>query len=250
MTDLRNKVALITGSARGIGKAIALRYAALGANIVVNYSGDPSNAAQTVAELEALGIQTIAVRADMAKVDEIERLYQTSLDRFGKIDIVVANAGLEIIQQSMLDATESDFDRLFAINTKGTFFTLQRAARYVADNGRIINIGSSTTNGALPGAGLYGSSKSAAKYLVGVLALELAHRGVTVNTILPTTVDGAGVFTDLAQDDPVREQIGALRMGLRMGRPEDVADAAEYLAGELAAFVNGQSLLLSGGPVF
>jgi 3-oxoacyl-[acyl-carrier protein] reductase len=250
MTDLTNKTAIITGSARGIGKAIALRYAALGANIVVNYSGDTANAAQTVNELRALGVETISVKADMSKVADIEHLFQTARQHFGAIDIVVANAGLEVIEQPLINTTEADFDRLFAINTKGTFFTLIAAAKHVSDNGRIIYIGSSTTNGALPGVGLYGSSKAAARYVVGTLALELAPRGIAVNTILPTTIDGAGVFTDLKNDDPIRQQLEALRMGIRMGRPDDVADAAEYFAGNLASFVSGQSLLVSGGPAF
>lgn len=250
MTDLTNKVAVVTGSARGIGRAIALRYAARGAHVVVNYSSDADNAARTVAEIRAFGVRAIAVKADMSRVDQIEQLFQVAAEQFGAIDIVVANAGLEIVQQPLLEATEAEFDRLFAINTKGTFFTLQKAAQHVADQGRIIYIGSSTTNGVFPGIGLYGSSKTSARYLVGILALELAHRGVTVNTILPTTIDGAGVFTDLAADDPVRQQLDLLRMGIRMGRPDDVADAAEYLAGPLASFVNGQSLLVSGGPTF
>ncbi|GAA3560901.1 SDR family oxidoreductase [Amycolatopsis ultiminotia] len=250
MTDLTGKVALITGSARGIGKAIAIRYAGCGASVVVNYPSDAAEAERTAAEIRELGGSVLTVRADVSKVPEIEELFRAALDRFGRIDIVVANAGLEVLSEPVSDATEEQFDRLFAVNTKGTFFTLQNAAKYVAEHGRIIYIGSSTTAGPLPGTGLYGASKIAARLLAGTLALELASRGIAVNTILPTTVEGAGVFTDLAADHPVREQLSALRRGVRMARPEDVADAAEYFAGELSSFVSGQSLLLTGGATF
>ena len=182
----------------------------------------------------------------MSEVAEIERLFAATLDRFGKIDIVVANAGMEIINQPIADFTEAEFDRLFAINTKGAFFTLQNAGKHVSDNGRIIYIGSSTTAYPLPGVGLYGGSKMAPRFLVEVLAKEIGHRGVTVNSIIPTAIDGAGVFTD-GMDDTTREMIQALRPMQRMGSVEDVANAAEYFASELSAFVSGQHLLLSGG---
>lgn len=247
MTDLSGKVALITGSARGVGKSVAIRYASLGANIVVNYSGDVHNAEQTVNELTKLGVEAIAVKADVSKVDDIERLFQTAIERFGKIDIAIANAGVEIIDTPMLETTEEQFDRLFGINTKGTFFTLLNAAKHVADNGRIIYVGSSTTCGPYPGVGLYGSSKMAGRYAVQVLALEVGSRGITVNTILPTVIEGAGVFADIADDDPFKMANQARPIGGRMGRPEDVADAAEYFASDLAAWVSGQHLLISGG---
>ena len=249
MTDLTGKTAVITGSARGIGKAIALRYARLGANIVVNYASSKAEADATVAEIEREGAQAIAVRANMSVLPDIERLFAEAAERFGQIDIVVANAGVELIGIGFLDITEEQFDRLFAINTKGTFFTLQAAARHIADSGRIVYIGSSTTAVPVPGEGLYGSSKTAPRYAVQVLAQELADRGVTVNTILPTAIDGAGVFTEPDPDHPVRQFVGAQpgRIGRRMGTVEDVANAAEYLASDLAAWVSGQSLLVSGG---
>lgn len=248
MTDLSNKVALITGSARGVGKAIALRYASLGANVVVNYSGDEANATRTVEEVRAHGVEAVAIRADMTKTEEIERLFTVSVERFGKLDIVVANAGVEIVGEPLLDVTEEQFDRLFALNSKGSFFTLQKAAKYVADNGRIIYISSSSTAQPYPGTGLYSSSKVAAMQMIKVLALEVGHRGVAVNTIVPTAIEGAGVFTNITKDDPFLQQNTAARpIGSRMGRAEDVADAAEYFASDLAAWVSGQSLLISGG---
>ncbi len=248
MTDLTNRVALVTGSSRGIGKAIALRYASLGAKVALNYWGDEANAALALAEVRAHGGDAVAIKADVSRVDDIEHMFTQTLDRFDALDIVVANAGVELIDQPVLEVTEEQFDRLFAVNTKGAFFTLQGAARHVADNGRIVYIGSSSTCLPAAGVGLYGSSKMAARYLVGVLALEVGHRGVTVNTILPTSIEGAGVYTDIAEDDPFRQLMTTFRpIGGRLGRASDVADAAEYFAGDLAGWVSGQALLVSGG---
>jgi 3-oxoacyl-[acyl-carrier protein] reductase len=246
VTNLKNKVALITGAGRGIGKAIAERYASLGARVVVNYATSERLANETVATIEGLGGTAIAVKADVSKVAEIDRLFAATLECFGHIDIVVANAGVELVGKPVVDVTEMDFDHLFNINTKGTFFTLQRAAKHVTDRGRIIYIGSSTTAFPMPGHGLYGSSKMAPRFLVEVLAKEAGIRGVTVNSILPTATDGAGVSTDGARPE-VRAFIQSLNPMRRMGSLEDVANAAEYLASDLSGFVSGQHLLLSGG---
>jgi 3-oxoacyl-[acyl-carrier protein] reductase len=232
MTDLSGKVALVTGSARGIGKAIAVRYAQLGADIAINYSGDEANASKTVAEIGEIGRDAIAVKADVTKPAEIERLFTETLGRFGKVDIVVANAGVELVDQPILETTEEQFDRLLAINTKVTFFTLQKAAKYVSDNGRIIYVGSSTTCNPVSGVGLYGASKMAGRYVVGVLAQEIGKRGVTVtvNTILPTVIADAGVFTGIDDDHPYHTLMENFRpIGGRMGRPGDVADGCGVL---------------------
>ncbi|RSM90469.1 KR domain-containing protein [Kibdelosporangium aridum] len=246
MTTLANKVALVTGSARGIGRAIADRYASLGAKVVINYSSNATRALEAVAAIEQTGAEAIAVQADVAKVSDLERLFATTLDRFGQLDVVVANAGVELVDQPVLDYTEADFDRLFAINAKGGLFTLQLAARHVADNGRIIYIGTSNTACALPGHALYGASKAAVQFAVEVLAKEIGHRGVTVNSILPTATEGAGVFTGTVREE-IAEYVRTLRPIQRMGTTEDVANAAEYLAGDLATFISGQHLLITGG---
>ena len=217
---------------------------------MVNYASSKKAADATVAEIERLGAQAIAVQADMSVLPDIERLFAEATRRFGQIEIPVANAGVELIGIDFLDITEEQFDRLFAINTKGTFFTLQTAARHVVDNGRIIYVGLSTTAAPVRGEGLYGSSKTAPRYAVQVLARELADRGVTVNTILPTAIDGAGVFTEPDPGHPVRQFVAQPgRIGRRMGSVDDVADAAEYLASDLAGWVSGQSLLVSGGTL-
>ncbi|NIK57120.1 SDR family NAD(P)-dependent oxidoreductase [Kribbella shirazensis] len=248
MTDLHGKTALVTGSAGGIGRAIALRYASLGARVIVNYAHGKEAALATVEDIRALGAEAIAVQADVSDLNALEDLFQQAVAAFGKLDIVVANAGVEIVDQLISEVTEEQFDRLFAVNAKGTFFTLQKAARYIADHGRIINIGSSTTAMVQPGVGLYGSSKMAARYAVEVLALEVGARGVTVNSIIPTAIEGAGVFTEVPEDHPLRALLKSGRpLEGRFGTVDDVADAAEYFAGPLARWISGQHLLVSGG---
>jgi 3-oxoacyl-[acyl-carrier protein] reductase len=246
MTSLKNKVALVTGSARGIGKAIAIRYGSLGASVVVNYSTDGKRAQETVEEIKRADTISIAVQADTLKVADIDRLFAAAFDKFGRLDIVVANAGVELVGQSVPVFTDVDFDRLFGINNKGAFFTLQKAAKHVADNGRIIYIGSSSTAFPLPGLALYGGSKLAPQFLVEVLAKEIGHRGVTVNSILPTATESAGVYGDGVSTD-FRNFIKSFRPMQRMGTSSDVANAAEYLAGDMAAFMSGQHLLVTGG---
>jgi 3-oxoacyl-[acyl-carrier protein] reductase len=246
MGNLSGKTALVTGASRGIGKAIAERFGRLGADVIVNYSASQQPALATVAAIEKNGVRAIAVQGDLGKVDDIHRLFARAKEHFGRLDVVVANAGIELVDQSIVDFTEDDFDRLFRVNTKGAFFTLQAAAKHVADNGRIIYVGSSTTKFPTPGHGLYGGSKVAPQFLVEVLAKEIGGRGVTVNSILPTATEGAGVSAKEVRPQ-VREYIKNNNPMQRMATLEDVANAAEYLAGELAAYVSGQHLLLSGG---
>lgn len=249
MNPLKNKAALVTGASRGIGKAIALRYAQLGADIVVNYASNSSAADTVVKEIESYQVKAISVKADVSKPTEIDRLFEVALQEFGKIDIVVVNAGLELVGVPVTSFSELQFDSLFDTNTKGAFFTMQAAARHVADNGRIIYIGSSTTGLPNPGYALHGGSKTAALYLVQVLARELGKKGITVNAILPTATEGAGIHTIVDADASIRAIVSTFYPMGRMGTPADVANVAEFFAGELSGFVSGQQLLVSGGAV-
>ncbi|OPB00938.1 short-chain dehydrogenase [Pseudomonas fluorescens] len=246
MTNLKGKVALITGSGRGLGRAIAERYAQLGADIVVNYAGSEKAALDTVKRIEEIGARALAIKADVSKQSEIDRLFDMALEHFGHLDIVVANAGLELVGRSAIAFDEDDFDRLFAVNTKGAILTMQRAARDIGDGGRIIYVGSSTTAFPMPGHALYGSSKMAPRFFVEVLAKEIGVRGVTVNSILPTATEGAGVSTNGAREE-VKNFISSSNPMGRMGNLDDTANAAEYLAGDLASYISGQHLLISGG---
>ena len=247
MNSSQNKTALITGYARGMGKAIAERYAALGANIVINYSKDKTSADEVVSNITAMGVKVIAVQADVSKVVDIERLFEEAKKAFGKIDIVVANAGIEMVETAVTQFTEEQFDRLFSINTKGAYFTMQQAAKNVEDNGRIIYIASSTTAFPVQGMAVYGGSKITPRYLVDVLSKEIGHRGVTVNSIIPFAVDHSGIFAEVDSYPELRKSLlDSCPMG-RLAEVEDVANAAEFFASDLSSFVNGQHLLVNGG---
>ncbi len=247
MNTLKGKTALITGSARGLGKAIAERYAALGANIVVNYSRDVASSEETVSNIKAMGAKVIAVQADVSKVADIERLFDEAKKTFGKIHIVVANAGIEMVETPVTEFTEEQFDRVFNINAKGAYFTMQEAAKTIEDNGRIIYIASSTTVFPVPGMAVYGGSKTTPRYMVDVLSKEIGHRGVTVNSIIPFAVDHSGIFAEEGSYPALRKSlIESCPMG-RLAEVEDVANIAEFFASDLSSFVNGQHLLVNGG---
>ncbi len=230
-----------------MGRAIAERYAALGASIVVNYTKGKAPADQVVGNITAMGAKAIAVQADVSKVADIERLFTEAKTAFGKIDIVVANAGIELVETPVVDYTEKQFDRLFSINAKGSYFTLQQAARHVEDKGRIIYIASSTTSFPVAGMAVYGGSKMAPRYLVDVLSKEVGHRGVTVNTIIPFAVDHAGIFEDPDSYPALRKQLLDSCPMHRLAEVEDVANVAEFFASDLSSFVSGQHLLVNGG---
>lgn len=247
MNSLKNKVALITGSVRGLGKAIAERYAALGADIVINYSRDKASADEVLSNIQAMGARVIAVQADVSKVKDLERLFAEAKKVFGKIDIVVANAGIELVETPVTAFTEEQFDRVFSINTKGTYFTLQQAALNIEDKGRIIYIASSTTSFPVPGMAVYGGSKMTPRYLVDILSKEIGHRGVTVNSIIPFAVDHSGIFVEPGSYPALRKQLlDSCPMG-RLAEVEDVANVAEFFASDLSSFINGQHLLVNGG---
>ncbi|TPN87205.1 SDR family oxidoreductase [Aquimarina algicola] len=247
MNTLQNKTALITGSARGLGKAIAERYAALGANIVINYSKDKISAEETLSSIEAMGCKAVAIQADVSKPLDINRLFDEAKKVFGKIDIVVANAGIEMVETPVIEFTEEQFDTLFSINTKGAYFTMQQAAKNIENNGRIIYIASSTTAFPVPGMAIYGGSKTTPRYMVDVLAKEIGYRGITVNSIIPFAVDHAGIFADPEAYSELRKSLIDSCPMRRLAEVEDVANAAEFFASDLSSFVNGQHLLVNGG---
>jgi 3-oxoacyl-[acyl-carrier protein] reductase len=201
-----------------------------------------------VREIEAMGRKAVAFQlntGDTSAFDGFASGVRKTLQQWGRerFDFLVNNAG-HSLHVPLMDVTEAQFDEM--VDAKGAFFTLQQAARHIADNGRIVYVGSSTTAFPTPGHGLYSGSKIAAQLLVEVLAKEIGTRGVTVNSILPTAIEGAGVYTEGASEQ-VMQFVRSFRPIQRMGTLDDVANAAEYLASDLAGFISGQHLLVSGG---
>jgi 3-oxoacyl-[acyl-carrier protein] reductase len=239
---LEGKIALVTGSSRGIGRAIAERLAADGATVVIN-SRTAESAAPAVAAIEAAGGRAVAIPADMAKVEDVRRLYAQIKERFGRLDIVVNNAGILPPAVPVKDETEQTWDAVFAL-LKGTYFSMQEAARLVADGGRIINISSSTTRGWSPGYSIYAGSKSAIEQFTRSLSRELGPRGVTVNAVIPGLTD-----TDMISDYPaaIREAVARNTTLGRLGQPKDIADVVAFVASDDARWITGQLVIANGG---
>lgn len=243
---LSGKVALVTGATRGIGRAIALRLAQDGAAVVVNYSGSVKQAEETVAEIEKAGGKAVAVRADVSKVADVKRLFDAALERFSRLDILVNNAEV-MFTKPVAEVGEEEFDRLFAVNVKGTFFCCQEAAKRMADGGRVVNFSSSTTALMLPGYSAYVATKGAVEQLSHVLAKELGPKGITVNVVSPGPTD-----TELFGEGKTEEQKQAFaRMAAlgRLGTPEDIAAVVAMLVGPDAGWVTGQNVRANGGLI-
>lgn len=243
---LDGKVALVTGAARGIGRVIALRLAADGAAVVVNYSGSIQQAKEVVAEIEKNGGKAVAVQADVGKVADVRRLFDTTFERFGRLDILVNNAGV-MFTKPVAEVGEEEYDRLFDVNVKGTFFCCQEAAKRMANGGRIVNFSSSTTALMLPGYGAYVATKGAVEQLTHVLAKELGSKQITVNVVSPGPTD-----TELFGQGKTEEQKQTFaRMAAlgRLGKPEDIASVVAMLVGPDAGWVTGQNLRANGGLI-
>ena len=243
---LQGKVALVTGASRGIGRAIAVRLGRDGAAVVVNYAGSQQAAQETVAAIEAAGGHAVAVQADVGKRADVERLFDETYRHFGRLDILVNNAGI-MFNKPLAEVTEEEFDRIFAVNVKGTFLACQQAARRMADGGRIINFSSSTTAMMLPTYGAYVATKGAVEQMSRVLAKELGAKGITVNVVSPGPTDTELFGQGKTEQDKQRfAQMAALG---RLGQPEDIADVVALLVSDEARWITGQNVRANGGIV-
>src|ERR1700677_1422759 len=243
MSKLTEKVALVTGGSRGIGAAIAKRLAADGATVAVTYAKDASAASAVVKEIELNGGRAIAIQADAADVKAVEAAVEKAFATFGRLDVLVNNAGTAIPKR-FEDTTLEEMDRVIDINLRGVFVTTHAALKHMNDNGRIINIGSSVGERMMtPGLVPYSATKGAVKMFTQGLSREVGSRGITVNNIQPGPID-----TDL---NPPAGDWAAPQKALtslnRYGKVEEVAALVAFVASPDASYITGANLTVDGG---
>ena len=244
---LKDKIAIVTGGSRGIGKEICLKFASLGANLVINYIGDKTQAEDTKAECEKLGAKVALSEGDVSKMADCEKLFQTAVDTFGRVDILVNNAGITR-DNLLMRMSEEEFDAVIAVNLKGTFNCMKQAARPMMKQkyGKIINMASVVGVTGNAGQENYAASKAGVIGMTKSMAKELANRGVTVNAIAPGFIRTA--MTDALSDDVKAEITRVIPMGV-MGETEDVANLAAFLASDASRYITGQVINVDGGMV-
>lgn len=244
---LSGKVAIITGGSRGIGKAIALKLASLGANIVINYRKYNESVEETLKEIKAKDVEALGFEVDSSDFNSVEKLVKDTLNHFGRIDILVNNAGITK-DTLLMRMSEEDFDKVIDVNLKGTFNFVKHVTPIMLKQreGRIINI--SSVVGIVGNAGQlnYASSKAGVIGLTKSLAKEVGSRGITVNAIAPGFIK-----TDMTEvlSDKVKEHINSQIPLKRMGEPEDVANMVAFIASQQSSYITGQVINVDGGMV-
>ncbi len=245
--DLKQQVALVTGAARGLGRAISLALAAAGADVALGLR-DKNADGGLAKEIEALGRRCLPLQMDMTNLDQIEKAVDDTVAHFGHLDILVNNAGVAPGNPAE-SVREEDFDFTLAINLKGTFFASQAAGRVMIrqHSGRIINMSSQAGFAALPGESVYCMTKAGIAHLTKCLAVEWGQHNITVNAVAPTFIHTPGTQPALADPEfraEVVERIAALH---RIGEPMEVAGAVVFLASPAASLITGHTLLIDGG---
>jgi len=244
-TQLR-KTAIVTGASRGIGAAIAQRLAHDGMAVIVNYAGDVKAAETVVAGIRSTGGNAEAVKADVSDPAAARSLFDAAEKAFGGADVVVNNAGIMTLA-TIATSDDAMFDRLIAVNLKGSFNMMREGATRVRRGGRVINFSSSVVGLLQPTYGIYAGTKAAIEAMTSVLAKELRGREITVNTIAP-----GPTATDLflnGKSPELVERLAKLSPLERLGQPEDIAAAVAFLAGPDGAWINGQTLRANGGII-
>lgn len=242
----QQKVAIVTGASRGIGAAIAERLANDGFTVAINFAGKAAEAEQLVRKIEASGGQAITAQADVSDPAAVARLFDAAEAAFGGVDILVNNAGI----MELAPLAESDdalFDRLVAINLKGTFNTLRLAARRLRDGGRIVNLSTSVVGLKLENYGVYAATKAAVETMTAILSKELRGRSITVNAVAP-----GPTATDLflnGKSDELIAHMSKMNPLERLGTPADIANTVAFLAGPDGGWINGQVLRANGGMI-
>jgi len=243
---LSGKVAVVTGASKGIGAAIAKALAAEGAAVVVNYSSSKVEGEKVAKEITAKGGKAIAVQANLSKKADIDELFDKSKKAFGRVDVLVNNAG--IYEFAPLDKiTEENFHKQFNLNVLGTLLASQAAAKQFQNGGTIINLSSVVSTLAVPEGAVYSGTKGAVDAITRSLAAELGSRKIRVNAIRPGMVETEGLHSAGITESDMRKQVEAGTPLGRIGQPRDIASAAVFLASNESSWITGETFLVSGG---
>jgi glucose 1-dehydrogenase len=246
--QLENKVAIVTGGTSGIGRAIALAFGAAGASVTVNFRKSPEAADEVVGQLEAVGGKGLAVHADVTKADEVGAMVARTVEEFGRLDVMVNNAGMET-KMPFLETPLEVWEEVLAVNLTGPWLGCQAAARQMVGQnggGRIVNISSVHEDLPMPTNAPYCAAKGGVRMLTRTIAVELAPHGVTVNNIAPGAVETPMDAEIKGDPEQYRSLLSEIPLG-RMGKPEEVAALAVYLASDAAAYVTGSTFVVDGG---
>lgn len=244
MRTLSGKTAVVTGSSKGIGAAIAQKLAKEGAKVIVNYNGNQAAANAVVETIQVNGGEALAVQADVSQKEGVIRLFDEAIAQFGQVDIWVNNAGV-MLNAMIKDLTQEQLEKSIDINFKGVFYSLQEAATKLADNGSIINLSSTVTRTIFPTYGVYSATKAAVEQLSRVFAKEIGQRGINVNCVLP-----GPTATDLfltGKSEELIAQISSTNAFKRLGTPDEIAQVVTFLASDEAKWISGQSIGANGG---
>lgn len=247
MADLKGKVAVVTGASKGIGAGIAKALAAEGAAVVVNYASSKEGAERVTKEINEKGGRAIALQGDVAKEDDVKRLFAETKKAFGRLDMLVNNAG--VYEFAPIESvTEKDFHRMFNTNVLGLILATREAVKYFGDNGgSVINIGSVASTMTVPNTVVYAGTKGAVDAVTRELAKELGPKNIRVNSINPGGVETEGTHrAGVIGSDFAKQLIGQTPLG-RLGQPEDIASVAVFLASPASGWLTGEVLLASGG---
>lgn len=246
MKSLHGKVAIITGSSRGIGAEIALTLANAGAKIVINYVNNKPAADKVCAAIADIGGECQVVQADVSDPVAVRKLFAAAAEHFNHIDILINNAGILLFKE-IADIQDDEFDHIVDVNFKSVFYTLREAATKLSDHGRVVNISSTVTRMMLPKYGAYAATKAAVEQLTRIFAGEMGKRGITANTVSPGPIDTELFRTGKTAEDI--ERMAAMAALGRIGEVDDIAQVVLFLVSDEARWITGQDIGVNGGII-
>ncbi|MDW7653643.1 MAG: SDR family oxidoreductase [Nitrosomonadaceae bacterium] len=244
MKLLQGKVAIVTGSSRGIGAEIARTLAGAGAKVIINYLTRQKEAELTRDLIKAAGGEALAIQSDVRNSSEIHKLFDETIKNYGQVDILINNAGV-LLYKKIADISDEEFDQTLSSNVKGVFYALREAAIHLRNDGRVVTLSSTVTRMLLPKYGAYAASKGAVEQITRVFAREMGERGITANIVSPGPVN-TELFTSGKSKEDIK-RIAAMSVLNRVGEPKDISEVVLFLVSPESGWITGQNISASGG---